>query len=46
MYWIFVTEWLVVSATGLICGFAVWTLMIKRRLYREVKVTRGGGAGG
>jgi len=46
LYWIFVTEWFVVSATGLICGFVVWTLMIKRRLYREVEVTRGGLADG
>ncbi len=42
LFWIFVTEWLVVSGTGLICGFALWTLMIRRRMYREVKVTRGG----
>ncbi len=46
LFWIFITEWLVVSATGLICGFVVWTLMVKRRLYREVKVTRGGGLSG
>ncbi len=43
LYWIFVTEWLVVTATGLVCGFVVWTLMIRKRLYREVAVTRAGG---
>jgi len=42
LFWIFLTEWLAVSGTGLICGFIIWTLMIKRRLYREVQVTRGG----
>ncbi len=42
IFWIFVTEWLVVSATSMICAFAIWTLMIRRRLYREVQVTRGG----
>jgi hypothetical protein len=42
LFWIFLTEWLAVSGTGLICGFILWTLMIKRRLYREVQVTRGG----
>ena len=42
LFWIFLTEWLVVSGTGLICGIVVWSLMVKRRLYREVKVTRGG----
>jgi hypothetical protein len=40
LFWIFLTEWLAVTATGLICGFVVWTLMIRRRLYREVRVTR------
>ena len=42
IFWIFVTEWLVVSATGMVCAFAIWTLMIKRRLYKEVSITRGG----
>jgi hypothetical protein len=42
LFWIFVTEWLVVTGTGLICGFALWTLMVKRSMYTEVKVTRGG----
>ncbi len=40
--WIFVTEWLVVSATSMVCAFVIWTLMIKRRLYKEVRITRGG----
>jgi len=40
LFWIFVTEWLAVTATGLICGFVIWTLMIRRRLYREVGITR------
>jgi len=44
LFWIFLTEWLAVSATSLVVGFVVWTLMVRRKLYREVKVTRGGGA--
>ncbi len=40
LFWIFLTEWLAVTATGLICGFVIWTLMIRKRLYREVRVTR------
>jgi methylase of polypeptide subunit release factors len=40
LFWTYVTEWLVVTATGLICGVGVWTLMIRRRLYREVYATR------
>jgi uncharacterized membrane protein len=41
LFWIFLTEWLVVTGTGLISGVVIWTLMIRRRLYREVEVTRG-----
>ena len=40
MMWIFVIEWLTVTATGMICGFLLWTLMVRRRLYREVDATR------
>ncbi len=42
LLWVFITEWLVVTATLLVCGFVVWTLMVRRRLYREVSVTRIG----
>lgn len=40
LFWIFMTEWLVVSGTGLVVGAVLWTLMVKRRLYREVQITR------
>ncbi len=40
MLWIFVIQWLVVTSTGLACGFVLWTVMVKRRLYREVVSTR------
>ncbi len=40
LFWVYVTEWLVVSATGMICGFTLWTVMVRRRLYREIGVTR------
>ncbi len=40
LFWIFMVEWLVVSGTSMITGVIVWTLMVKRRLYREVKVTK------
>ncbi len=40
MRWIFVIEWSTVSATFFICGFVIWTLMVRRRLYRETGVTR------
>ena len=39
LLWVYLTEWLVVSGTSLICGFGIWSLMIRRRLYRKVGVT-------
>lgn len=40
LMWIYVIEWLTVTATALLCGFVLWTVMVKRKLYREVQVTR------
>jgi hypothetical protein len=40
LLWIYIIEWLAVTGVSLIAGFALWTLMIRRRLYREVSVTR------
>jgi len=40
LMWIFVIEWLVVTSTAIVCGLALWALMVRRRLYREVKMTR------
>lgn len=40
LLWIYIVEWLSVLGTFLIAGFVLWTLMIRRRLYREVSSTR------
>lgn len=40
LMWVYLTEWSVVSGTGLLVGFILYSLMVKRRLYREVSVTR------
>ncbi len=40
LMWIYVSEWLAVTATLSVCGFVLWTLMVQRRLYGEVGVTR------
>jgi len=40
LLWVYLIEWLAVTATLLLCGAALWTLMVRRRLYREVKTTR------
>ncbi len=39
LLWVYISEWLVITATSLICGFGLWTLMVRRRLYREVGTT-------
>lgn len=40
LLWIYLSEWIVVTGASLICGFGLWTLMVRRRLYREVGITR------
>jgi uncharacterized membrane protein len=40
LLWVYVIEWLAVTGTSLIAGFILWTVMIRRRLYREVRTTK------
>ncbi len=40
MLWVWIVEWLVVTSTLMITGVAVWSLMVRRKLYREVVTTR------
>jgi len=40
LLWIYLIEWLSVTGVMLVSSFAIWTLMVRRRLYREVRVTR------
>ena len=40
MLWIYLIQWLTVTATFAIVGFTLWTLMVRRRLYREIESTR------
>lgn len=40
LLWVYVIEWLSITGTAMICGFALWSLMIRRRLYREVRTTK------
>ncbi len=41
LLWVYITEWLVVMGTFIICGTILWSLMVRRRYFREVAVTRG-----
>jgi len=40
LFWIYLVEWFVVTGTSMVAGFALWSLMVRRRLYREVALTR------
>ncbi len=40
LLWVYVIEWLVTTSTFFITGFVLWSLMVRRRLYRDVGVTK------
>jgi hypothetical protein len=40
LLWIYIIEWAVATATILLSGILIWTLMVRRKLYREVSGTR------
>jgi uncharacterized membrane protein len=40
LFWIYTIEWLAVTGVLMFSSFILWTTMIRRRLYREVKTTR------
>jgi hypothetical protein len=40
LFWVYLSEWLAVSATGIVAGILVWSLMIRRKAYRVAGSTR------
>ncbi len=40
LLWVYLVEWLAVTGTALLAGFILWTTMVRRRFYKEMKVTR------
>jgi hypothetical protein len=40
LFWIYVVEWLSVLGSCLAASMVIWTLMVRRRLYRDVGSTR------
>ena len=42
LFWVYVVEWLSVTGVAMVCSFILWSLMVRRRLYREVRTTRFG----
>ena len=43
LLWVYIIEYLVVTGTSAIVGSVLWALMVRRRLYKEVAVTRARG---
>ena len=40
MFWIYLSEWLVVTSTAVMAGVVVWSLMVRRTMYRSIRATR------
>ncbi len=40
LLWVYIIEWCAVSGALLMAGFFLWAVMIRRRLYREVRTTK------
>lgn len=40
LLWVYIIEWTTVSGTAMVTGFLLWSLMIRRALYREVGTTK------
>jgi len=40
LLWVYTIEWLSVTGTSLLCGYVLYMLMIRRKLFREVGATR------
>ncbi len=40
LFWVYVVEWSITTATLLLAGVVLWALMVRRAVYREVRATR------
>ncbi len=40
LLWVYIIEWLATTSVLFISGFILWTVMVRRRLYRTVSTTR------
>jgi len=40
LMWVYITEWFAVTGTFLVAGFVLFSLMVRRKLYRQVETTR------
>lgn len=39
-FWIYLAEWTTILSVGVLCGVTLWTLMVRRKLYREAPTTK------
>jgi hypothetical protein len=40
LLWVYMVEWLAVSGTAMMAGFVLWSVMVRRMLWREVRTTK------
>ena len=40
LVWVYISEWSAVTSTGVITGLVLWTLMVRKRMYKAVGVTK------
>jgi hypothetical protein len=40
LLWVYVIEWMSISGTSMFVGFVLWSVMVRRKLWREVGTTR------
>jgi hypothetical protein len=40
LFWVFISEWLIVTGTATLAGLTLWSLMIRKKAYRAVGTTR------
>lgn len=40
LLWVYMIEWLAASSTLFFSGYVLWTLMVRRRLYRQIDTTK------
>ncbi len=40
LFWIHSVEWMVTTSTFIIVGLVLWSIMVRRKLYRETRTTR------
>ena len=40
LFYVYIIEWLAVSGTAMVAGFLLWSIMVRRRLWKEVHTTK------